>query len=325
MKEFIINKNDSGQRVDKFIAKAVPKLPKSMMYKYIRTKRIKLNSKRCEISTRLAEGDVMQLYINDEFFEQSRQKLSFLGAPNEPFMIYEDENIIICDKPSGLVVHDDESGSDDTLINRVLRCLYERGEFDPYRENSFAPALCNRIDRNTQGLVICAKNAGSLRIMNEIIKNREIEKQYLCVCIGVPENKQAELKAFCVRDMKEKAVKVSDRPLPGGKTMVTRYKVIGENKELGLSLLKVHLVTGRTHQIRAHMAHIGCPLLGDGKYGINKLNREYNVKTQALCSYSLRFVFNSDKGPLSYLSGMTFKAGEPWFVQKYFGNLGKNI
>ena len=325
MKEFIINKNDSGQRVDKFIAKAVPKLPKSMMYKYIRTKRIKLNSKRCEISTKLSEGDVMQLYINDEFFEQGRQKYSFLNAPKDAFIIYEDENIIICDKPSGLVVHDDESGSDDTLINRVLRCLYERGEFDPDLENTFAPALCNRIDRNTQGLVICAKNAESLRLMNDIIKNREIEKEYLCVCIGIPEKKEDELKAFCIRDMNKKTVSVSDKPISSGKTMITRYKVIAQNKDKDLSLLRVRLITGRTHQIRAHMAHIGYPLLGDGKYGINKLNREYNVKTQALCSYSLRFRAKDDMGILSYLGGKEFTAKEPWFVQKFFGNLGKNI
>lgn len=318
MKEFVISKNDSGQRVDKFLSKAVPLLPKSLMYKYIRLKRIKLNSKRCEISTRLSEGDIMQLYINDEFFEKKSSDHSFLSAPTESYIVYEDENIILCDKPSGLVVHEDESNSPDTLINRVLHCLYERGEFDPDNENSFAPALCNRIDRNTQGLVICAKNAEALRLMNEIIRERQIEKEYLCVCIGIPERKEAELKAFSLRDMKSKTVRVSDKPISGGKTMITRYKVIGENKEAGLSLLRVRLVTGRTHQIRAHMAYAGYPLLGDGKYGINKVNREYNVKTQALCSYSLTFRLTDKSGALSYLDGRSFKAHEPWFIGKWF-------
>ena len=318
MKEFIINKNDSGQRVDKFLSKAVPLLPKNLLYKYIRLKRIKLNSKRCEISTRLSEGDIMQLYINDEFFGSGKDELRFLSAPTEAHIVYEDENIILCDKPSGLVVHEDESNSPDTLINRILHCLYERGEYDPENENSFAPALCNRIDRNTQGLVICAKNAEALRIMNEKIKEREIEKEYLCVCIGIPDKKDAELKAFALRDKKSKTVAVYDKPVPGGKTMITRYSVIGENKGCGLSLLRVRLVTGRTHQIRAHMAHEGYPLLGDGKYGINKTNREYNVKTQALCSYSLTFKAGSGAGILSYLDGRTFTAAEPWFIEKWF-------
>lgn len=325
MKQFVINQNDSGQRVDKFLQKAVPDLPKSLMYKYIRLKRIKLNRKRCEISTRLNSGDVLELYINDEFFAQSRQKHAFMSAPAEAFIVFEDENILICDKPSGLVVHEDESGGADTLINRVLRCLYERGAFDPDMENSFAPALCNRIDRNTQGLVICAKTAQALRIMNEKIKNREIEKEYLCVCIGIPNEKKAEIKAFSRRDKKNKTVTVSDKPLPDGKTMVTRYEVIAENKQENLSLLRVRLITGRTHQIRAHMAHIGYPLLGDGKYGINRVNREYNVKTQALCSYRLTFCFMGDSGCLEDLNGRTFTASQPWFVKKWFPESGKMV
>lgn len=158
MREFIINQNDAGQRVDKFLTKAVPKLPKNLLYKYLRLKRIKVNGKRCEISTRLACGDVMQLYINDEFFEgEVADRPAFLSAPTSLNIIYEDENIILCDKKCGLVVHEDESGSADTLINRIQHYLYEKGEYRPEEELSFAPALCNRIDRNTGGIVICAK------------------------------------------------------------------------------------------------------------------------------------------------------------------------
>lgn len=320
MKEFIINQNDAGQRVDKFLTKAVPKLPKNLLYKYIRLKRIKVNGKRCEISTRLAQGDVMQLYINDEFFEaESNHRPAFLSAPTSLNIIYEDENIILCDKKSGLVVHEDESGSADTLINRIQHYLYDKGEYRPQYELSFAPALCNRIDRNTGGIVICAKNAESLRILNQKVKDRELEKLYLCVTVGIPQQKKAELVAYHKKDESSKTVYVSDRKFEGCRTMITKYRVVAENRAENLALVEVDLITGRTHQIRAHMAHIGYPLLGDGKYGINKVNRAYNVKTQALYSYKLTFKFTTDAGILEYLNGKSFKADDIWFCDKYFG------
>lgn len=319
MKEFTINKNDSGQRVDKFLSKAVPKLPKNLLYKYIRLKRIKLNGKRCEISARLSEGDMLQLYINDEFFDDKQtSRPVFLSAPTALNIIYEDENIILCDKKCGLVVHEDESGSADTLINRIRHYLYDKGEYDPDGELSFAPALCNRIDRNTGGIVICAKNSESLRILNQKVKDRELEKLYLCVTVGIPQKNEDTLTACHERSEQTKTVKISDRKTPYNKTMITKYKVIDKNKELNLALLEVDLVTGRTHQIRAHMAHIGYPLLGDGKYGINKINREYNVKTQALYSYKLTFKFTTGAGILEYLNGKTFRADDIWFRSKFF-------
>ena len=319
MKEFSINKNDAGQRMDKFLTKAVPALPKNLMYKYIRLKRIKLNGKRCEISTKLSEGDSVQLYINDEFFPEKRDEAHrFLNAPKDIEIVYEDENILLCDKPCGLVVHEDESGSADTLIDRVLHYLYDKGEYDPDTENSFTPALCNRIDRNTSGIVICAKNAESLRVLNQKVKDRELEKLYLCVTVGIPNKKSAELKAFHRRDEKTKVVRVEDKSFPGSKTMITRYKVLAENKQSDLALLEVDLVTGRTHQIRAHLAHIGYPLLGDGKYGSNKINRALGVKTQALCSYKLTFRFTTESGCLEYLDGKSFEVKKVWFRDKFF-------
>ena len=319
MREFSINKNDAGQRMDKFLTKAVPALPKNLMYKYIRLKRIKLNGKRCEISTKLREGDSVQLYINDEFFPEKRDEAHrFLNSPKDIEIVYEDENIILCDKPCGLVVHEDESGEADTLIDRVLHYLYDKGEYDPDTENSFTPALCNRIDRNTSGIVICAKNAESLRVLNQKVKDRELEKLYLCVTVGIPNKKSAELKAFHRRDEKTKVVRVEDKSFPGSKTMITRYKVLAENKQSGLALLEVDLVTGRTHQIRAHLAHIGYPLLGDGKYGSNKINRALGVKTQALCSYKLTFRFTTESGCLEYLDGKSFEVKKVWFKDKFF-------
>ncbi|MCR5539695.1 MAG: RluA family pseudouridine synthase [Ruminococcus sp.] len=319
MREFSINKNDAGQRMDKFLTKAVPALPKNLMYKYIRLKRIKLNGKRCEISTKLSEGDNVQLYINDEFFPEKRDEAHrFLNAPKDIEIVYEDENILLCDKSCGLVVHEDESGEADTLIDRVLHYLYDKGEYDPDTENSFTPALCNRIDRNTSGIVICAKNAESLRVLNQKVKDRELEKLYLCVTAGIPNKKSAELKAFHRRDEKTKVVRVEDKPFPGSKTMITRYKTLAENKQSGLALLEVDLVTGRTHQIRAHLAHIGYPLLGDGKYGSNKINRALGVKTQALCSYKLTFRFTTESGCLEYLDGKSFEVKKVWFRDKFF-------
>lgn len=315
MKEFKINRNDSGQRVDKFLQKAVPRMPQSLMYKYIRMKRIKLNGKRCEISTRLNEGDIMQLYINDEFFDTAAET-EFLTAPPVLNIVYEDENILLVDKKNGLVVHEDDEKTSDTLINRILHYLYDKGEYKPEEENSFVPALCNRLDRNTGGIVIAAKNAESLRILNQKIKDRELEKRYLCITVGIPPKKHDTMTAYLEKNADGNTVKVTDKKTPSNKTIITTYDVL---KTVGrLALVEVKLETGRTHQIRAHFAHIGCPLLGDGKYGINQVNREYKVKTQALYSYKLKFTFaGDDNGCLDYLNGREFTVKDVWFENKF--------
>ncbi len=315
MKKYIINSNDAGQRVDKFIQKAAPRLPQSVMYKGIRTKNIKLNRKRCEISTRLAQGDVLELYLSDEFFESTEAEYEFLKAPKDISVIYEDENILLIDKKNGLVVHEDNDGTVDTLVNRMQHYLYSKGEYDPADENSFTPSLCNRLDRNTGGIVIAAKNAESLRILNQKIKDRELQKKYLCITAGVPPKKSDTLTHYLFKDSKSNTVTVSDRKTEKNKTIVTKYRVIKSDGKL--SLTEVELLTGRTHQIRAHMAYIGCPLLGDGKYGSNKVNREYGIKTQALYSYKLKFTFSTDGGLLEYLNGKEFTAPDVWFENKF--------
>ena len=314
MKEFIINRNDSGQRLDKFVLKAVPRLPQSMMYKAIRNKRIKINGKRAEISSRLCEGDTVQMYLNDEFFD-SVTETEFMSVSSVLNIIYEDENIMLLDKKNGMVVHEDDDNTADTLINRVKRYLYDKGEYDPNAENSFAPALCNRLDRNTGGIVIAAKNAESLRILNQKIRDREIEKYYLCITAGVPSKRADTVTAYLEKDSASNTVKVTDRKSSTNKTIVTSYRVIRDKGSL--ALVEIKLGTGRTHQIRAHMAHIGCPLLGDGKYGINRINREYKVKTQALYSYRLKFAFSSESGCLEYLNGKEFRADKVWFEDMF--------
>lgn len=316
MKEFIIEKNDSGQRLDKFISKAVPNLPQSLMYKYIRLKRIKLNGKRCEISTRLNVGDVLQMYINDEFFTTSDSENEFLNVPSDIDIVYEDENLLLINKKCGMVVHEDDEKTADTLINRITHYLYDKGEYDPDREASFAPALCNRLDRNTSGIVICAKNAESLRLLNRIVKEREITKNYLCITLGTPAPKEATISAYLEKNESTNTVYVSDKKMPTNKTIITKYKVL--KSQNGLSLCEIDLITGRTHQIRAHMAYIGHPLLGDGKYGINQENRQRGIKTQALCAYKLTFNFKTDAGILNYLNGKSFELKDIWFVKEFF-------
>ncbi len=314
MKEFVINSNDANQRLDKFIQKSVPRLPQSMMYKAIRNKRIKINGKRTEISTRLQTGDIVQMYINDEFFDTAVET-EFMSAPAVLDIVYEDENIILIDKKNGLVVHEDNENTVDTLINRLKHYLYEKGEYKPEEENSFAPSLCNRLDRNTGGIVIAAKNAESLRILNQKIKDRELEKYYLCITVGVPPKKKDTITAYLEKNSDDNTVKVTDRKTAKNKTIITTYKVLKTKQNL--ALLEIKLDTGRTHQIRAHMAHIGCPLLGDGKYGINKVNKEYKIKTQALYSYKLKFTFETDSGCLEYLNGKEFRVNDVWFENKF--------
>ena len=318
MKEIQIRKNDAGQRLDRFVGKAVPLLPESLLQKYIRLKRIKRNGKAAKRDVRLVEGDVLQLYINDEFFDKPREDNLFLTLFRPSLdIVYEDENLMLLNKRPGLVVHADETEKVNTLINHIQAYLYQKREWNPRWENAFTPALCNRIDRNTGGIVIAAKNAETLRIINQKIRDREIDKRYLCITVGTPRPPQGEVSCFLLKDEKKKQVAVYHRPVPGGKTAVTRYRTLETREEL--SLLEVELLTGRTHQIRATMADLGCPLLGDGKYGDGQVNRRYGETRQALYSYRLTFDFPTDAGLLNYLRGRSFQVESVPFREKYFG------
>ena len=309
MKEFTIGPNDAGQRLDRFLGKAVPLLPASLAQKYIRIKRIKLNGARAERDTRLKSGDVLQLYINDEFFDKPREDNAYLTVATPKLnIVYEDAHILLAYKRPGLAVHPHDGAEyGRTLIDHIQAYLYQKREWSPRGENSFAPALCNRIDRNTGGIVIAAKTAEALRVMNQKIKDRELDKRYLAIVEGTP-------KGYLFKDAKKNRVFVSDTPQPGAKTCQTNYVTLASKN--GLSLVECELITGRTHQIRAQFAHAGHPLLGDGKYG--KLDKRFDRSYQALYSYKLTFQFTTDAGELDYLNGKSFRVDKVDFAEEYF-------
>ena len=318
MKEITIGKNDAGQRLDRFLAKSVPLLPASLAQKYIRLKRIKLDGRRAERDTRLCEGNVLQLYINDEFFDTPKPENAYLTLTAPKLnLVYEDENLLLADKKPGQAVHPHDGAEyGRTLIDHIQAYLYAKGEWRPREEHAFAPALCNRIDRNTGGIVIAAKNAEALRILNDKIRDREIEKYYLCVVRGRPRPPEGRLENWLFKDAQKNQVFVKAQPEPGARSAVTEYKVLRSKGPL--SLVECRLLTGRTHQIRVQMAHAGWPLLGDGKYGRERFNRDYDEKGQALYSYKLRFDFPTDAGLLNYLRGREFTVDKVDFVEKYF-------
>ena len=316
MKEFTIGKNDAGQRLDRFLAKAVPLLPASLAQKYIRLKRIKRNNARARRDDRLCEGDVLQFYINDEFFDTPREDNAYLTVTAPKLnIVYEDENLLLVDKRAGVAVHPHDGAEyGKTLIDHIQAYLYAKREWRPREENAFTPALCNRIDRNTGGIVIAAKTAEALRVMNQKIKDRELDKRYLAIVEGTPKPKSGVLRGYLFKDAVKNRVFVTDAPQKGAKTCETRYEVLESRN--GLSLVECELITGRTHQIRAQFAHVGHPLLGDGKYG--KLDKRFDRRYQALYSYKLTFRFTTDAGSLNALNGKTFTVEKVDFVDEYF-------
>lgn len=313
MRELVVKKNDANQRLDKFLLKKFKTMPKKMAYMYIRKKCVKVNGKKATPEVMLKENDLLTFYIKDEFFDNIQEEnYEFLKAPKNLKIIYEDENIILLDKKPGVIVHQDKSYHFDCLLLRLQHYLYDNGEYNPKEENCFSPALVNRIDRNTGGIVIGAKNAESLRILNQKMKDRELHKFYLCLLINKPKKDNAILSDYLIKNEKTNKVTVLRNEKQGAKKILTKYSVLETNNNL--TLCEVELLTGRTHQIRAHMSSIGCPILGDNKYGNKKLNQKYSLSKQCLYSYKLAFDFTTDSGILSYLDKKDFSTNDIWFM-----------
>ena len=316
MKEIKVTKNDSGQRIDRFLSKSFP-LGQGQICKLARKNCIKLNGKKCKPDTHIAENDIIKLFIPDEMLipKAKSDPDDFTAVSDKIDIVYEDENILLVDKRPGLAVHPHDGAEyGRTLIDHIQSYLYQKREWRPREENAFTPALCNRIDRNTGGIVIAAKTAEALRVMNQKIKDREIDKRYLAIVEGSPKPKEGSLKGYLFKDAQKNRVYVTDTPQPGSKTCQTNYKTLASAG--GLSLVECELITGRTHQIRAQFAHAGHPLLGDGKYG--KLDKRFDRSYQALYSYKLTFTFTTDAGALDYLNGKSFQVEKVDFAEQYF-------
>lgn len=304
MRQVTVNENDGGQRIDKFITKLMPKLPGSMLYKGLRKKCVRLNGRHVkEGSVRVESGDVLQLYFNDEFFEQEPD---FVYVKPELDIVYEDENILVINKAVGVLVHPDAGKKSKTLVDMVQSYLYAKGEYDPVRENTFRPSLCNRLDRNTGGLVIAAKNASALREVNESIRNRSIKKYYMAVAEGYTED-SGRLDGYVTRS--GLVTSVADRNSSGAKKVSLSYRAVARKN--GYTLLEIELHTGRTHQIRSQLSFAGFPLAGDTKYGGHG-----GRFRQAL--WSVRLVLSFDAAsPLAYLNGKEINVKAP-FETEFF-------
>lgn len=294
-------------RLDKYLMEQFPALGLGRLNKALRENKIKLNGKKQPLATRVQNGDVIRVYLlDDQLGLTSQEGPEFLQARAPAEFIYENDDLIVANKPAGIPVDGDEA---DTLLNRVLRRLYEEKRWDAAHE----PRLCHRLDTGTSGLVIIAKTPEAEELFLSAIKNREVQKTYLCVTFGRPMPPDATLGGYLLKDADRGIVKIVEDKQPGAKEVETRYETIAVSGRL--ALLKVQLITGRTHQIRAHMASIGCPILGDSKYGNNSANRELKLKYQALCAWELtmpRFT----QPDFAFLSGKTFHAPKPWYYQQ---------
>lgn len=305
MKTLIIKFNDANRRLDNFLRKKYPKLTLVHIFKAIRTKQIKVNSKKSSNNYRLQVNDKIDIFINDKFLSQEQNKMDFLMAPSDINIVYEDKNILLVNKPAGLTVHEDLNFKIDILINRILHYLYLKKQWDPNDEHTFIPSLINRIDRNTSGIVIAAKNAESLRILNEKMRNREIDKYYLATVHGTFFHKSGVLKHYLTKDELQNKVTITNKPInSNSKQIITEYKIL--NTKNDISKLEIKLVTGKTHQIRAHFAFIGHPLVGEKKYTNKTFSKLNEGIWQDLSAYKVCFKFKTDAGILNYLNNKVF-------------------
>ena len=314
MKSFTAGTNEEGVRLSRFVESVTKDMPRSMMYKAFRNKRIKVNGKRAEPDTRLHQNDLIELYINDEFFPAGAAAPAKKPPRRQPpvTVIYEDGNIAVLYKPAHLLCHSDRTG-DANLVDAFAAYLQAKGEYDPHAEQRFAPAICNRLDRGTEGLVIAAKSYAALRDMNAIIRDNQMKKEYLTITVGTPP--AGRHIAWLQHSEKNNKVRIHAREAEGYKQIITEVTPIRQNGPF--TLCRIGLITGRTHQIRAHLAYLGHPVLGDIKYGNRKMNERTGLKTQALCAQRLTFDRIPQDNILHELSGRVIKLDDPAIVRQF--------
>ncbi|MBR2739801.1 MAG: RluA family pseudouridine synthase [Oscillospiraceae bacterium] len=301
MREYVIDSRNSGMRLSRFVEKTAPSLPRSGMYKAFRTRRIKLNGKRCHPEDRLAEGDTVQLWLDDASFEGNSLP-DFMKASSSLDVLYEDRNVAVLFKPRGLQSHPSQGDYSDNLVARFLRHLYENGEYDPSQGGS-SPALCNRLDRNTEGIVLAGKNHEAVSAINALIKEGLIRKSYAAVTVSAPP-KDGIYEAYLLKNEKKNMVKVRSEAADGWQKIVTEFRTLSEKN--GLWLVECTLHTGRTHQIRAHLSFLNAPILGDTKYGNAEANRRHSAGKQYLTAYCIEIPEN-DNDVLRGISGRRFE------------------
>ena len=320
MKEFQITENEAGQRFDKYLAKLLRNAPKSFFYKMLRKKNITLNGRKATGNEKLNTGDQIRLFLSDETFSKFSQQEQTARAVTDLDIIYEDKNIVVVNKPRGLLIHSDGKDSKFTLANMLTSYLIQKGEFNPNNSYGFVPGPCHRLDRNTTGIVICAKNLPAMQELLALFRDRtQIKKSYTALVYGKL-NGSGTINIPLLKDADKGMVRAGTLK-EGAKTAITEYKRVKQFSNT--ALVNVELLTGRTHQIRAHFSLIGHPVVGDGKYGNFEINKEfedlYGLKSQFL--HAATFSFLKIDGVLSYLSGMTFEAPLPDHLRKILSDL----
>lgn len=324
MREIQIDKNEHNQRIDRFLKKYLPNASLSFIYKMLRKKNIKLNGSKAKPEDLIREGDIIQLYFSNETLEKFTANPKKINKANVIDIIYEDKNIVIINKPKGMLSHGTGKKHENNVVDNLISYLYEKKEYVPRLEKTFTPSICNRLDRNTSGIIIGAKNYLSLKLINESIRKNHVKKYYKAIVKGEV-TREVELKGFLVKNEEKNKVQISEKKLEDSKEINSKITPLKTNKEY--SLLEIDLITGRTHQIRAHLASIGHPIVGDLKYGDKKVNdkfkREYNLTSQYLHAYKIKFDRIADE--LSYLNNKSFVAEENKLLKDIEKNLFKNL
>ncbi len=313
MQSIIVSKNEANQRLDKLLAKYLNKAPKSFLYKMLRKKNITLNGKKADGSEKLSECDEIKLFLADETIEKFSE-VSVDEVEEEIQIIYEDENILLINKEIGMLSQKAEQ-TDISLVECIISYMLKSNQLTKEELRSFKPSICNRLDRNTSGLVVAGKTLIGLQTMAQLFKDRTIDKYYHCIVKGKVEHQQ-RIEGYLYKDEKTNKVSITDRPVEGADPIATEYVPLKSNDTY--TLLQVKLITGKTHQIRAHLQSIGHPIIGDHKYGNRSVNelikKQFSLENQLLHAYSLRFP--ELEGACSNLSGKEFIATRPTIFEK---------